>query len=1092
MYVTVTVLKNLRVALPWTMFNTSPDHTFAKLFEEVQPRMGSTSTEPGSARVSCCLSSGKESSPSQRVSVDLSFNVVECCTLNGRFVRFDVAVHQEPSDNPPRNAYTVMMMAAKELKFPSKVFSTPERYEIGRGDHRLHDDVVDFLRNKGLGFSPGAENTTGKQVVKSVSDALFYIQPHLKTFNGRIPAFIPSYFSCLLDQIYNDPQSHKHALSPIKREMLQKISGPLFTLMLLPLMKTARWKAFAAAVEALAKNIDMYMEYLQQQTIRMREAHRSPTPVRCCGDGTSSHIKFVIGAGIRRPSIIARYKYLEEQLTPKKVYEGPVFLNDFAPPNPRLKYTYIHELSLPFRIELYSYHYGNNLGSLFYAWKVPADPADYDPGKSQNIISNIEKNIKQYHSREMRRQFIARFGLVLNTKASVMNELYQFLTNDSAVTSISDVVQQKLKFLLDSQDPEVVYDLRDTNPGRPEMFEPFWCAVESLINDKALAAVDSRRHGTVCHFALAYSVRDLRDQVLEKHPDLEVPSLEWIRAQFWPRNPFQKAAAKHTGRLQLKHMVQSRQLHADHMDAHYAAAIFKYQKKFAVMFREHVAMVCLDDKHNIKIGEPGFPVAAVDRGKEVVVGLNSSFQVGDHDFTKAKATPSVTLICDVPASLEETFYRGSVKVCYKDTIFQPSSPYRHVAELHKVLLGNESPILCVYTDGGPDHRTTYLTVQISLICLFLSLNLDMLVAARTAPQNSYRNPVERIMSVLNLGLQSIGLMRLEMSEEFEKLIKNCNSMEDVRNAAAKKSGFQDAFTDSMQPPLSMLAEVTNRLKLKDKSFETCIPCTKEEIEQLWEQVHEIDPTVERTDSKQAQLKSRTRLNAFMEHCCIRRKYVFSIKKCGEPSCQLCKPPRLPLDVFKKLKAFPDPMKKVGSDRYEDFNDIYGKPTTEKYLPSVSQQKLKEKPKKPFRMTAETVCSIMICGECLKPRCFYSSRKLSRSEQIELHQCKEDYLYTCGGTVIPDDHSLFSVCSSEIIQNCEEPVSPHYFSCRLQCVLCCYSCGAFADLVPIPDEMKKGFQSVHPICTECKAQGKKERTRGPKYAGRKRSASQANL
>ena len=62
-------------------------------------------------------------------------------------------------------------------------------------------------------------------------------------------------------------------------------------------------------------------------------------------------------------------------------------------------------------------------------------------------------------------------------------------------------------------------------------------------------------------------------------------------------------------------------------------------------------MVCLDDKHNLKVGEPGFPVAAVDQGREVVVTCNSSLQVGDHDFTKAKITPSVTLICDVPESL---------------------------------------------------------------------------------------------------------------------------------------------------------------------------------------------------------------------------------------------------------------------------------------------------------------------------------------------------------------------------------------------------------------------------------------------------------
>lgn len=148
-------------------------------------------------------------------------------------------------------------------------------------------------------------------------------------------------------------------------------------------------------------------------------------------------------------------------------------------------------------------------------------------------------------------------------------------------------------------------------------------------------------------------------------------------------------------------------------------------------------------------------------------------QVADHDFTKAKITPSVTLICDVPESINESFYRGDVFVCYKDTIFQPSSPFRHVTELEKILSGGatNNPILCIYTDGGPDHRNTYLTVQISLLCLFITLDLDMLVAARTAPQNSYRNPVERIMSLINLGLQSVGLMRQKMSEENEQRIE---------------------------------------------------------------------------------------------------------------------------------------------------------------------------------------------------------------------------------------------------------------------------------------------------------------------------------
>ena len=502
--------------------------------------------------------------------------------MNGRYVRYEMATDEQPQITPIRNAFTVLMDASKQLKLPAKTFSTPERYEIGRGDHRLHDDIIDFLKERGLGFSPGTENTTGKQVVKALCDALFFIQPHLTTLCGRITSFIPTYFNCLMQRVYNDPQQHKHAIAPIKREALSKIGAPLYDLMLLPVMQASRWQEFSTAVDALAKNIDKYKEYLEQQVEKMQKAHQSPSPVRSFGDGKSSHVKFILGAATRKPNLITRYKILEEFMFHLKEYDEPVFLNDFSPNSARQKYTYIHELSLPFKIEMYCYQYGNNLGSLWYAWKVPANAEKYDPTKSQQLIASIEKNIKQYHSREMKRQFIHRFGLVVHCKPSVMMEMYQFLTGDASTTNISEAVQQKLKFLLDSQDPEIIYDLRDVNPGRPQKYEPFWRGVEALINEKALAAVDSRRHGMVCHFALAFSVKDLRDQVVERNPDIEVPSIEWIRVQFWPRNPFQKAAARYTGRLQLKHMVQSQQLHADHIDGHYAAAIFKYLKKFAI------------------------------------------------------------------------------------------------------------------------------------------------------------------------------------------------------------------------------------------------------------------------------------------------------------------------------------------------------------------------------------------------------------------------------------------------------------------------------------------------------------------------------
>ena len=69
------------------------------------------------------------------------------------------------------------------------------------------------------------------------------------------------------------------------------------------------------------------------------------------------------------------------------------------------------------------------------------------------------------------------------------------------------------------------------------------------------------------------------------------------------------------------------------------------------------------------------------------------------------------------------------------------------------------PVLFVYSDGGPNHRLTYISVQVFLIALFLLLDLDFLCAARTAPVHSWHNAVERVMPTLNLGLQCVGLMQ---------------------------------------------------------------------------------------------------------------------------------------------------------------------------------------------------------------------------------------------------------------------------------------------------------------------------------------------
>ena len=196
-------------------------------------------------------------------------------------------------------------------------------------------------------------------------------------------------------------------------------------------------------------------------------------------------------------------------------------------------------------------------------------------------------------------------------------------------------------------------------------------------------------------------------------------------------------------------------------------------RDYAIKFRDISLFACIDDKHRIKVGEPGYPVAAVERGKEVIVSSHETLEVGDHDFCKFSLIPSVILFVGIPSDADGSWYRGDVFVGIKEAAFEPSSPIHHAAELRNCLLPRmeNRHILFVYADGGPDHRLTYLSVQLCLIAVFLSLNIDILIAGRTAPSHSWANPVERIMSIVNLGMQCIGIMRSKISDDAENSIK---------------------------------------------------------------------------------------------------------------------------------------------------------------------------------------------------------------------------------------------------------------------------------------------------------------------------------
>ncbi|CAG8449267.1 9925_t:CDS:2 [Gigaspora rosea] len=82
-----------------------------------------------------------------------------------------------------------------------------------------------------------------------------------------------------------------------------------------------------------------------------------------------------------------------------------------------------------------------------------------------------------------------------------------------------------------------------------------------------------------------------------------------------------------------------------------------------------------------------------------------------------------------------------------------------------------------------------------------------------------------------------------MSEKYEKLIKNTNSMKEIREVAESNPTLKDELIKSIQEPISLVCEVFERQSLKGVLFKTFDTAMDEDIKQCWENIYILDDTM---------------------------------------------------------------------------------------------------------------------------------------------------------------------------------------------------------------------------------------------------------
>ena len=351
-----------------------------------------------------------------------------------------------------------------------------------------------------------------------------------------------------------------------------------------------------------------------------------------------------------------------------------------------------------------------------------------------------------------------------------------------------------------------------------------------------------------------------------------------------------------------------------------------------------------------------------------------------------------------------------------------------------------------------------MSVKLSLICLFLKLDLDYLCAGRTAPYHSWRNPVERVMSILNLGLQCVGLARSELSIDVETEIAKCSTLSDIR---CHFEGRESVLQDSLSPVKVLLCNIFNRLKLHDEVISMFSSATTEELSEFWSVVLSIDETlIENNGYRQDTILNHDKIVAFMAHCCKASHYSFDILKCGQPNCTICKPVRLPRNIFEKLHHIPHPT--PGEDgHYLPFHSIFGSATNEEFRPSFKapSKPKRSKRKLPYYASIQHVKNSQLmlqCSECQMWRLIFSKYKLSKEHRNSLRLLLDKFDYSCGASLkdldLPSEYADVDVRDHD----CNDIIEKLYYSASLTPI--CVYCGKEE---PYTDDKK------YPQCSLCK-------------------------
>ena len=391
-----------KTLLPWTILKVDDqEQTISRFFTEtVHPRISSDSNFQGNFEL-MSAQVGKDKNTLDLV--DVTLPLVTVVNSFGPFLKYTVNIDSVTGTL----STTLQINNTSNNEYTPPIFIEPIRERTKKD--KLFNDLIQFFNSSSVSLNT-SELPMGKRLVTVMRDIFWHTDGHQHVFQQRAQP-IPSVFESFTD--YNNPELSKHRKRLTKNmssDSLREFALELSTLLHCSFWDRPHWVELKPTFLSLLHSISSYVEYLVAKNKRVKNNHKSLTPVRDLS--VNLHLKFITAS--EEDTILSLYVF-EEKVVSHDIYQ-PVFITDLLPNDNVQKHRVLNSListGLKCPCILLVYSPGSNVSNLHFFWKVP-DHIEVTEcfEHSQPAIEQAKQLIPTYHTRAMRNAMYRKFGLV--------------------------------------------------------------------------------------------------------------------------------------------------------------------------------------------------------------------------------------------------------------------------------------------------------------------------------------------------------------------------------------------------------------------------------------------------------------------------------------------------------------------------------------------------------------------------------------------------------------------------------------------------------------------------------------------------------